>query len=85
MLQVGTWEQCGGRNAAGVSEANSKQCCASSTMCTKINDYYWQCKPGSHQATPASITPQACSINVSRTSGLLPIVPEMVYLWPGSL
>lgn len=65
LLQAGFWEQCGGMNAAGVSEASRKQCCASGSACTKINDYYWQCKPNNHQAATASGTVAACSINVS--------------------
>jgi hypothetical protein len=52
-------------NEAGVSEASRKQCCASGSACTKINDYYWQCKPLNHQAATASDTVAVCSINVS--------------------
>jgi cell division septation protein DedD len=37
------WQQCGGKGYTG------KTCCASGSTCTKLNDYYSQCRPASFE------------------------------------
>ncbi|KAG8748662.1 hypothetical protein FRC10_000053 [Ceratobasidium sp. 414] len=48
MAQQPIYTQCGGLTWTGGTT------CVSGTTCTKVNDYYWQCLPGS--STPTSAT-----------------------------
>ncbi|CCX31963.1 cellobiohydrolase II [Pyronema domesticum] len=48
--QSGAWAQCGGIGWSGATT------CVSGYTCSKINDYYSQCIPGSASSTPAPTT-----------------------------
>jgi len=48
VLSVSVWGQCGGINWTGGTT------CDSGTVCTELNDYYFQCLPGTATTTPSS-------------------------------
>ncbi|KAF1829347.1 hypothetical protein BDW02DRAFT_634506 [Decorospora gaudefroyi] len=50
LAAVGPWGQCGGRNHQGETS------CVSGSTCTKINDWYSQCIPGSNNGGSPAVT-----------------------------
>ncbi|KAI1810421.1 carbohydrate-binding module family 1 [Poronia punctata] len=48
--QGNAWDQCGGRDWQGTTT------CVSGTHCVVVNDYYWQCQPGSGGGTTPTTT-----------------------------
>jgi len=67
LAQQGPWAQCGGINWTGGTT------CVSGYTCTKVNDYYFQCLPGSNSPTTTSTTSRAI-ITTTTSSG--PIVTQ---------
>ncbi|KAH0611403.1 uncharacterized protein H6S33_010668 [Morchella sextelata] len=67
---VAAWGQCGGATYSGDTA------CVSGYACTKVNDYYSQCQPGTASASTASttaVTPTTATTTPSTTaSGTAP-------------
>ncbi|KAI0743572.1 hypothetical protein C8Q80DRAFT_1107408 [Daedaleopsis nitida] len=49
--QSPAWGQCGGVGWSGSTT------CATGSVCTKLNDYYWQCVPGAVTSAPGTTVP----------------------------
>lgn len=57
--QGSAWSQCGGMGWAGPTG------CVSGYVCTKLNDYYSQCVPGSTTAAPVTTTLKTSTVPTS--------------------
>ncbi|KAJ3557369.1 hypothetical protein NM688_g1508 [Phlebia brevispora] len=58
---VPTWGQCGGINYTGDTS------CVAGTVCTYLNDWYYQCIPATTTVAPSSVSSQS-SVSSSSTS-----------------
>ncbi|KAG9055779.1 hypothetical protein FS842_001235 [Serendipita sp. 407] len=56
---AGTWGQCGGNGWTGPTT------CTTGTVCTYLNDWYYQCLPGTQSSTTTSIRPSSTSTTTS--------------------
>jgi len=65
VAQNGAYQQCGGINWTGVTT------CTAGNTCTKINDYYFQCLPGTGNGSSSSSS-SSSSTSTSTTSTTTP-------------
>ncbi|KAI5465248.1 expansin module family protein [Mariannaea sp. PMI_226] len=56
------WAQCGGTGWKGAT------CCVSGCTCTYINDYYYQCIPGSGSSISSSVTTKSTSLTTQTST-----------------
>ncbi|KFA69883.1 hypothetical protein S40285_09265 [Stachybotrys chlorohalonatus IBT 40285] len=61
--QSGAWQQCGGVNWSGATT------CISGYRCSRINDFYFQCIPGTETATTTRSSASATVTSSSRSVG----------------
>ncbi|KAH3985104.1 glucanase [Parastagonospora nodorum] len=65
--QASLYQQCGGTGFSGSTT------CVSGAYCSKVNDYYWQCLPGTGSSTSApaatSAAPAPTTFKTSKTVG----------------
>ncbi|KAI5778740.1 glycoside hydrolase [Geopyxis carbonaria] len=57
--QQGAWAQCGGLNYSGGTT------CVSGYSCVVVNDWYWQCQPGSSTPTTTATTTAPASTSTA--------------------
>ncbi|PFH54251.1 glycoside hydrolase family 6 protein [Amanita thiersii Skay4041] len=72
---VPEWGQCGGINWTGETS------CVSGTVCTKINDWYFQCFPGGSTSVPPTSTTSTSQSTTTADAGN-PYTGRTIYLSP---
>ncbi|KAJ4402063.1 hypothetical protein N0V85_005384 [Neurospora sp. IMI 360204] len=68
--QGSAWSQCGGIGWAGATS------CVSGYTCTKLNDYYYQCIPGTTTAAPVTTTLKTSTVPTSIRSTIFDSSPS---------
>ncbi|RPD81819.1 beta-glucosidase [Lentinus tigrinus ALCF2SS1-7] len=74
--QAGVYQQCGGIGWTGATT------CVSGAVCTKMNDYYSQCLPGSASSSPSSTPPASSTPPSSTTSSPPPAQTSIANIAP---